>query len=123
MSRYYRPMTATALCLGLATAPAFAGQTDALKAQIEALKQQIAAQQEAIKALEAQVDDLKVQTTAEATEQRRVAAEAPKLQLKDARPTFESGDGKSSVSLRGRLSLDMAKYIQDKAGPQASDFR
>jgi phosphate-selective porin OprO and OprP len=127
MSKNTLRASASVLALGFAIAlatPAFAGQTEELKAQIEAMKKQIAAQQEALEALEAQVRDVKVSSGAQFAESQRQAAEAPKLQVKDARPTFVSGDGKYSVSLRGRFQFDYANYIQDPAGGPANlDFR
>lgn len=113
----------------LATSPAWASG-DSVKAQIEALKRQIAeqqktiaAQQQVLESLEAQVQDVKRESAADAQETKRVDSEKPKLTIKDARPTFETPDGKSTISLRGRLTLDIAKYVQDAAGPQATDFR
>ena len=122
-------LSLAALLAGVLASPALAG-SDAVKAQIEALKRQIAEQQKTIEAqqqiletLEAQVQDVKREGAADAQEARRIAAESPKLTIKDARPTFETGDGKNSISLRGRMTLDLAKYVQGEAGPQATDFR
>jgi phosphate-selective porin OprO/OprP len=110
--------------LALTTAPAAtAGERENLKAQIEALKKQLAEQQQKLDELSAQVQDVKVSTVNQFADERRTREEAPKLTIKDARPTFASGDGKSSISLRGRLSLDYANYFQDRAGPLATDFR
>lgn len=119
-----------ALVAGMLTAtPVFAGN-EAVKAQIEALKRQIAEQQKQIaeqqrllEELSAQVQDVKVSGANESAEQKRVDADAPRLVIKDARPTFETGDGKSSISLRGRWMLDIANYFEDAAGPQTTDFR
>jgi phosphate-selective porin OprO/OprP len=94
-----------------------------LKAQIEALKRQLAEQQQRLDELSAQVHDVKTSSVNQFAEERRLRDEAPKLAIKDARPTFTSGDGKTSVSLRGRLSLDYANYIQDDGGPANLDFR
>mgnify|MGYP000876632379 CR=1 FL=1 len=111
------------LSLAVVISPAVAGEKEDLKAEIAALKKQIAAQQEALDALESKVQDVKVQSSNQFAETQRQTNEAPKLTIKDARPTFTSGDGKSSISLRGRLSLDYAKYFQDIAGPATTDFR
>lgn len=116
--------SASLLALALAGgATATAGEKENLKAQIEALKKQIAAQQQQLEELSAQVQDVKVSTVNQFSDERRIRDESPKLAIKDARPTFTSGDGKSSISLRGRLSLDYANYFQDRAGPLATDFR
>ena len=121
-----RVITST-LAIGLATVllamPASAGQRQDLKAQIEALKKQIADQQAQLETLSAQVQDVKTSSVNQFAEERRVRIEAPKLSIKDARPTFESGDGKTTISLRGRLSLDYANYFQDDAGSLGTDFR
>jgi phosphate-selective porin OprO and OprP len=115
-------LAATAL-YAVAALPVQAGEKEALKAQIEALKKQIAAQQQQLDELSAQVQDVKVATVNQFADERRTREEGPKLAIKDARPTFTSGDGKSSISLRGRLSLDYANYFQDRDGPLATDFR
>lgn len=115
-------IAASALC-AVSALPAYAGEKEALKAQIEALKQQIAEQQKKLDELATQVQDVKVSTVSQFADERRIRDEGPKLTIKDARPTFTSGDGKSSISLRGRLSLDYANYFQDRAGPLGTDFR
>ena len=103
--------------------PAMADDSQSVKAQIEALKKQIAEQQAQLEALTVQVQDVKVSTGNQFADERRIRTEAPQLSVKDNRPTFTSGDGKSSISLRGRLSLDYAAYNQDDAGPLGTDFR
>lgn len=116
-------LVALVLAGALATNAA-AGEKESLKAQVDALKKQIAAQQEALEALEAQVQDVKVQSGSQFAETQRQAAEAPKVAIKDARPTFSTGDGKYSVSLRGRFQFDYASYLQDPSGgPAGTDFR
>ncbi|MCE9521335.1 MAG: porin [Alphaproteobacteria bacterium] len=121
-----RVITST-LAIGFATAllamPASAGQRQDLTAQIEALKKQIADQQAQLEVLSAQVQDVKVSSANQFSESQRQTSESPKLQIKDGRPTFVSGDGKATISLRGRISLDYGNIIQDDAGPLASDFR
>lgn len=103
--------------------PAAAGEKDSLKAQIEALKKQIADQQQKLEELSAQVQDVKTSSVNQFAEERRIRDEAPKLTVKDARPTFATADGRNTISLRGRLSLDYANYFQDEAGPAGTDFR
>ncbi|NOT42337.1 MAG: hypothetical protein HOP13_17825 [Alphaproteobacteria bacterium] len=110
-------LLAASALYAVAVLPVQAGEKENLKAQIEALKQQIAAQQKQLDELSTQVQDVKVSTV------NQFAGEGPKLAIKDARPTYTSGDGKSSISLRGRLSLDYANYFQGRAGPLATDFR
>lgn len=116
-------LATTAFALVSAALPAAAGERENLKAQIEALKKQIAEQQQQLDELSAQVQDVKSSSVNQFAEERRIRDEGPKLAIKDARPTFTSGDGKNSISLRGRLSFDYASYIQDDAGPLATDFR
>lgn len=103
--------------------PVAASERETQKAQIEALKKQIAEQQKQLDELSAQMQDVKVSTVNQFADERRIRDEGPKLTIKDLRPTFTSGDGKSSISLRGRLSLDYAKYFEDRAGPPTTDFR
>lgn len=116
--------TASLIALSVFATPVFAGQKEDLRAQIEALKKQIADQQAQLEALSAQVQDVKVQSSNQFSESQRQTAEAPKVAIKDARPTFSTGDGKYSVSLRGRFQFDYASYLQDPAGGPANlDFR
>ncbi len=116
-------LLAASALYAVAALPVQAGEKEALRAQIDALKKQIAEQQQKLEELSAQVQDVKVSTVNQFADERRVREEAPKLAIKDARPTFSSADGKSSISLRGRLSLDYANYFQDPSGPLATDFR
>lgn len=116
-------LATTILALVIGAPAALAGEKENLKAQIEALKKQVAEQQQKLEELSAQVQDVKTSTVNQFSDERRIRDEGPKLAIKDARPTFTSGDGKSSISLRGRLSLDYANYSQDDAGPLATDFR
>lgn len=123
MKGYLYLSTAIVAVTGALAQPALAGESQAVKAQIEALKKQIAEQQAQLEALTIQVQDVKVSTGNQFADERRIRTEAPQLSVKDNRPTFTSGDGKNSISLRGRLSLDYAAYSQDDAGPLGSDFR
>ncbi len=115
--------TASLIALSVCAAPVMAGQKEDLKAQIEALKKQIADQQQQLETLSAQVQDVKVSAGNQFADERRIREESPKLTIKDARPTFATADGKNTISLRGRLSLDWANYFQDRAGPLGSDPR
>lgn len=93
----------------LATGPAKAQKLEELEAQVQALS--------------AQIQDLKSGTAAQLQEQRRQQAASPQLKFANGRPTFESSDGQFSASLRGRFHFDFASYLQDEAGPLATDFR
>ncbi|MEQ1755811.1 MAG: porin [Micropepsaceae bacterium] len=103
--------------------PAHAEDKQSLKEQIDALKKIVAEQQAQLDALASQVQDTKVSTVNQFADERRIRAESPQLTLKDNRPTFTSGDGRNSISLRGRASLDVASYDQGRSGPSATDFR
>lgn len=116
-------VVATGVVALFASRPALADEGKSLKDQIEALKKTVAEQQAQLDALSTQVQDTKVSTVNQFAEERRIRAENPQLAIKDNRPTFTSGDGKNSISLRGRLSLDVASYNQDRSGPPATDFR
>jgi len=94
-------------------APAFAD--DATEARIAALEEQLAT-------LQAQIADLKESTTANVQAVRQ-DQQATTVSLGNGRPTFATGDGQFTASLRGVLQLDGAIYDQDPAGPLATDFR
>lgn len=122
-SRFLASVSLAALVLAGANS-ASAGEKENLKAQIDALKTQIAEQQQKLEELSAQVQDVKVSAGNQFAETQRRAADAPKVQIKDARPTFSTGDGKYSASLRGRFQFDYAHYIQNPSGGPANlDFR
>ena len=103
--------------------PANAASREELEKQVELLKKQIAAQQEQLDVLTSQIRDVKTSSANQYSDTQRQVAESPKLTIKDGRPTFTSGDGKFSASLRGRLQFDYASYLQDAGGPFATDPR
>lgn len=88
---------------------------DAQDAKIRALEEQIAE-------LAEQIQDLKASTANQVQDVRRVQ-EATTVSVANARPTFATGDGQFSVSLRGVVHFDAASYDQAKPGPLATDFR
>ncbi|HEY8618370.1 porin [Phenylobacterium sp.] len=109
-----------ALAQAQSTAPVVGGgisqeQALALSARLDALEQQN-------RELQDQIADLKAQTTA-GDQAIREQVEATTVSLANGRPTFASGDGQFTASLRGVFQLDAAHYDQDRAGPLASDFR
>lgn len=107
----------TLALIGAAATPAFAdSKTQALEKQVEELKRQL-------ELVQAQIKDVKAASANQFAETQRQTAESPKVQLKDNRPTFVSGDGKFSVSLRGRFQFDYASYDQEPAGAANVDFR
>jgi len=73
--------------------------------------------------LEAQILDLKAQPAGGDQALRDQISSAPTVSLANGRPTFASGDGQFTASLRGVFQLDAAQYDQRRAGPLASDFR
>ena len=108
----------TTALAGLA-GPALAAPADDLARRLEALEKSLAAQsrqlqqqQELIEAQAAQIQDLKRTANATTADIKKTADEAPKLALSNGRATVSSGDGKSSVSLRGLLQYDAAYYAQ-----------
>jgi phosphate-selective porin OprO/OprP len=72
--------------------------------------------------LEQQILDLKSQTAA-GTQALRAEVHATTVNLNNGRPTFASGDGQFTASLRGVFQLDAAHYDQARPGPLATDFR
>jgi phosphate-selective porin OprO/OprP len=88
---------------------------DASDARIQALEEQIAA-------LAEQVQDLKASTSNEITDVRKTQ-EATTVTLNNGRPTFATGDGQFSASLRGVIHFDAGYYNQDPSGALNSDFR
>ncbi|HWA62949.1 MAG TPA: porin, partial [Caulobacteraceae bacterium] len=94
---------------------AFAARLDALERRNEALE-------ERNEALEQQILDLKTQTAA-GQQSIREEVHATTVSLNNGRPTFATGDGQFTASLRGVLQLDSAYYDQAAAGPLATDYR
>ena len=102
----------------LATAGAASAQTaspDDAAARIAALEAQL-------EALQKQVSDLKTATAA-SVKDVRAAQNATTVSLANARPTFSTGDGAFSASIRGIFQADAALYDQKSAGPLSTDFR
>ena len=109
-------LSASVLVLGFAAAfalPAFAGQKEDLKAQIDALKKTIAEQQAQLDTLSAQVQDVKTSSANQFSEGQRQVNEAPKLGIKNGRPSFESADGKFTAQIRALGQFDWGYYSQD----------
>jgi phosphate-selective porin OprO/OprP len=99
-------------------------QVQQLNAEIQDLKQQRAAD-EAQKAEEpdaqAAIADLKRSTSAQYADLQAQRADDVQISLKNGRPTFTSGDGNFSVSLRTLVQYDTAYYGQGKS-PANTDF-
>ncbi len=103
----------------LITAGAASAQTsspDDAAARIAALEAQL-------QALQKQVADLKATTAAAATKDAKAAQSATTVSMANGRPTFSTGDGAFSASIRGFFQADAARYDQRPAGPLATDFR
>lgn len=127
MSRSRSPLRA-ALLAGAAIALAGGGSA---RAQ-ETAEERIARLEAALGALQAELRELKAATAAAPVAPAASAApvpEAPRpapaatVSLSNGRPTFASGDGRFTASLRGVLQLDGAIHDQDDPGPLAADFR
>src|SRR5690348_3905083 len=78
---------------------------EASDARVKALEEQIAA-------LADQVADLKASSAADVADVRRVQEETT-VSLANGRPTFATGDGQFSASLRGVIHFDAGYYDQD----------
>lgn len=98
-----------------ARADAPAAPVDPTAARLEALEAQI-------RALQDQVADLKASTAAN-IQVLRTDQQATTVSLANGRPTFATGDGRFTASIRGVFQLDAAHYDQDAPGPLATDFR
>jgi len=85
------------------------------EARIAALEAQLAA-------LSGQIADLKAANAANVKDVR-TAQSATTVSLANGRPTFATGDGAFSVSVRGFFQADAAIYDQRDAGPLSTDFR
>lgn len=102
----------------LVTAGAASAQTaspDDASARIAALEAQLAA-------LQKQVSDLKAATAA-SPKDAKPNPNTTSVSLTNGRPTFSTGDGAFTASLRGFFQADAALYDQGAAGPLATDFR
>ncbi|MCE9650007.1 MAG: OprO/OprP family phosphate-selective porin [Parvibaculum sp.] len=82
--------------------PAFAGSAAASQGEIDALKAQV-------EALTQRLDDIQIQSGNEIKEIKE-KQDAVQLDFKDGKPTFRTGDGLFTMSIRGRAHLDMASY-------------
>lgn len=80
--------------------------------RIAALEQTLADIQMQLASLKAGANDI--------AEVRRAQAEAPKLDLRNGRPTFSTADGKFKVAIRGMYQGDAAMYLQEDHTP---DYR
>jgi phosphate-selective porin OprO/OprP len=89
--------------------------SDDASARIAALEAQLAV-------LQKQVADLKA-ATATSVKETRAAPSATTVSMPMGRPTFSTGDGAFSASIRGIYQADAALYDQRSAGPLATDFR
>lgn len=103
-----------------ATAPT--GAVGISQEQLLALVGRLDALEQRNSELEAQILDLKGQTTA-SDQAIRDQVGATTVSLANGRPTFATGDGQFTASIRGVLQLDAAQYDQRRAGPLATDFR
>lgn len=88
----------------------------------ETAEERIARLEAALAELQGQLADLKASTAAQTADVRK-AQQATTVSLNNGRPTFSSGDGQFTASLRGVLQLDGAIHDQDDPGPLGSDFR
>ena len=100
-------------------------QVQQLNAEIQELKQQ-RADDEARKAEEpdaqAAIADLKRSTSAQYADIQAQRANDVQISLKNGRPTFATGDGNFSVSLRTLVQYDTAYYGQSTVPVANTDF-
>ncbi len=99
-------LTTTALgAAAMLASPAFAGSAAASQGEIDALKAQV-------EALTQRLDDIAIQSgnDIKAIKEKQ---DAVQIDFKDGKPTFRTGDGLFTMSIRGRAHLDSAIYDQD----------
>lgn len=85
--------------------PAFAGSAAASQGEIDALRAQV-------EALTQRLDDIAIQSGNDIKEIKE-KQDAVQINFKDGKPTFRTGDGLFTMSIRGRAHLDVASYDQD----------
>tara|TARA_R110002074_G_scaffold88160_3_gene194370 strand:- start:155 stop:1549 length:1395 start_codon:yes stop_codon:yes gene_type:complete len=99
-------LTTTALgAAAMLASPAFAGSAAASQGEIDALKAQV-------EALTQRLDDIAIQSGNDIKEIKD-KQDAVQVDFKDGKPTFRTGDGLFTMSIRGRAHLDAASYDQD----------
>jgi len=91
----------------LLAGPAMAGSAAATQNDINTMKEQI-------QALQQRLDDLQISQGNELKEIKE-KQDAVQIDFKDGKPTFRTGDGLFTMSIRGRAHLDMASYNLDAA--------
>lgn len=105
-------LTTTALgAAAMLASPAYAGSAAASQGEIDALKSQV-------EALTQRLDDIAIQNgnDIKAIKERQ---DAVQIDFKDGKPTFRTGDGLFTMSIRGRAHMDIASYDQDDSAPVA----
>lgn len=98
--------------------PTAAAEPAATTERIAALERQLATLSTQLSTVTAELAELKTARPAPAP----VTAQ-PVLTLAKGKPTIASADGRSAISVRGLFHFDAAAYLQDGAGPLATDFR
>ncbi|MES1990405.1 MAG: porin [Pseudomonadota bacterium] len=99
-------LASTALgAIAMLASPAFAGSGAASQAEIDALKAQV-------EALTQRLDDIAIQSGNDIKEIKE-KQDAVQIDFKDGKPTFRTGDGLFTMSIRGRAHLDSAFYDLD----------
>ncbi|MDO8290611.1 MAG: porin [Parvibaculum sp.] len=99
-------LASTALgAAALLASPAFAGSAAASQGEIDALKAQV-------EALTQRLDDIAIQSGNDIKEIKE-KQDAVQIDFKDGKPTFRTGDGLFTMSIRGRAHLDSAAYNLD----------
>ena len=142
-SRFLRRAIAAVVVSSLGVSAAQAASTPSVQQQITQLQEALAAQRAQLEAqqkmLEQQaalIEQLKQQqANTEATDSKVANLEkavdetkleerdGPRVAMSQGRPTITSADGRSSISLRAVVQLDMAKHDQSGEGALATDFR
>ncbi|MBI3677424.1 MAG: porin [Proteobacteria bacterium] len=114
MRRTAKTLTAFLLA-GVASAALSVGAQAADKSTQDDRDAKIKALEEKIETLGDQVQDLKRSTADQYADSQRQQNEAVKVTLDNGRPSFKSGDGNFSASLRALVQYDTAFYSQNNS--------
>lgn len=110
------PKTLKAILLAGAASAAFSMSAHASQSATQDDRDaKIKALQEQIDTLGDQVQDLKRSSAAQYDDSQRQQNDAVKVTLDNGRPTFKSGDGNFSASLRALVQYDTTWYSQDSS--------
>jgi phosphate-selective porin OprO/OprP len=140
-------VTVDASGVAIAASDGVEEQLKALRQMIERQQAQLDSQQRTLEAQRAEIDALRSQAGSspaartpavatvatnearvealekQATQSRLASQEAPDVRLNNGQVSIATPDGRSSITVRGNVQLDLGHYGQDPAGPPETDYR